>query len=144
GFLEPATIMVAQKEELKKIFKKDGWHFRWSKVSSNEVEVYKICLVSDLKFIQGLIVVNNQPDHLFLPLIETAPLNFGKKKKYDGVLLNLVAFACWLSFQYEHEGVVVFEPKTKLIPHYIEKLGALILTKNRMAIVEGQAYFLVT
>lgn len=143
-FLEPASITIATKEELGKLFKKDGWHFKWSKVLSNEVEVYKICLSSAPKFIQGLIAINNQTDHLFLPLIETAPTNFGKEKRYDGVLLALTAFGCWLSFQYGHEGVVVFESKTQLISHYSAKLSAVLLTKNRMAILEDEAYFLVT
>lgn len=143
-FLEQASITIATKEELRKLFKKDGWHFKWSKVLSTEVQVYKICLWNEPKLIQGLIAINNQTDHLFLPLIETAPANFGKQKKYDGVLLALTAFGCWLSFQYGHEGVVVFEPKTQLIPHYAAKLNALLLTKNRMAILEDQAYFLVT
>ena len=49
GFLEPAIITIAQKEDLKKIFKKDGWHFSWNKVPLSEIEVYKICLLKDFE-----------------------------------------------------------------------------------------------
>ena len=142
--MEPALITLATKRELAKIYKKDGWSFRWSTVPSSEVEVVKICLDENPLVIQGLMAINKQTDHLFLPLIESSPTNRGKTKKYDEVLQTLTAYACWLSVQEGNEGVVVFEPKTVLIKHYEEKLGAILLTKKRMAIMEQEAHFLIT
>ena len=57
-------------------------------------------------------------------LLESAPFNIGKEKIYEGIPVNLVAFACKLSFQRGGEGFVAFESKTKLIDHYINSLGA--------------------
>jgi hypothetical protein len=39
-------------------------------------------------------------------LIEAAPHNFGKEKRYMGVAGNLVAFACKLSFEQGFDGYV--------------------------------------
>ena len=50
-------------------------------------------------------------------LLESAPFNVGKKKLYEGVSGNLVAFACKLSFQKGFEGYVAFTSKTNLIKH---------------------------
>ena len=58
-------------------------------------------------------------------LVETAPHNYGSNKVYEGVLGNLVAFACKLSFQHGTDGYVSFRAKTILIDHYVKKLGAI-------------------
>jgi hypothetical protein len=57
-------------------------------------------------------------------LLESAPFNIGRRKLYEGVPGNLVAFACKLSFQRGGDGFVAFESKTNLIDHYIQALGA--------------------
>jgi hypothetical protein len=53
---------------------------------------------------------------------------------YSGVLGNLVAFACKLSFQRGHEGNVAFTAKTQLIEHYTKTLRAMHIGKNLMII----------
>ncbi len=63
-------------------------------------------------------------DHIYMPLIESAPFNKGKSKIYLGAPGNLVAFACRLSFQKGFDGFVSFHSKTKLIEHYEGTLGA--------------------
>jgi hypothetical protein len=67
-----------------------------------------------------------------MSLIESAPHNFGKTKKYFGVAVNLVAFGCTLSFENGFEGYVAFDAKTKLIEHYEETLGAKLLYGQKM------------
>ncbi len=77
-------------------------------------------------------------------LVETAPHNFGKNKKYFGVMYNLVAFVCKLSFDNDFDGVVAFTAKTTLISHYREKLGAIRIPGfNRMVIETEEAKKLV-
>ena len=84
-------------------------------------------------------------NHLWeLYLIEAAPHNFGRNKKYDGAPISLVAFACMMSFKLGFEGVVAFFAKTKLIEHYENTLGAeSIFGNNRMAIFSSAAKKLV-
>jgi hypothetical protein len=48
-----------------------------------------------------------------MPLIESAPFNIGKGKKYLGAPCNLVAYGCKLSKEYGFDGVVAFDAKTK-------------------------------
>jgi hypothetical protein len=65
---------------------------------------------------------------------------FGCKKRFVGVPGNLVAFACKMSLDLGFDGVVGFTAKTKLIPHYKNKLGAQnIFGNNRMAIYPAEA-----
>jgi len=74
----------------------------------------------------------------FMHLVESAPYNKGKKKVYNGVPGNLVAYACKLSFQRGHQGNVSFISKTELIQHYIKTLGAIHFG-GRLMIIETQA-----
>lgn len=57
---------------------------------------------------------------------------------YSGVLGNLVAYACKLSFQRGHEGNVSFLSKTQLIEHYEQTLGAFHYG-GRIMIIETRA-----
>jgi hypothetical protein len=56
---------------------------------------------------------------------------------------NLVAFACKLSFEMGFEGYVGFVPKTNLIKHYEETLGARLIFRDRMEIGTESARKLV-
>ena len=76
-------------------------------------------------------------------LIETAPHNYGKLKKYMGVAGNLVAFACKISYEYGFDGIVAFTSKTMLIRHYIDTLGAQLVFRNQMIIAGKSAEKLV-
>ncbi len=69
-----------------------------------------------------------------LNLIETAPHNYGQIKKYSGVVGNLVAFACKMSFDLGFEGFVAFTAKNDLIKHYQNSIGAELIFRNRMQI----------
>lgn len=76
-------------------------------------------------------------------LIESAPINRGKRKKYLGIAGNLTAFCCKISFEYGFDGYIASDSKTQLIEHYIETLGAVRLFGNRLAILEDRARILV-
>jgi len=48
-----------------------------------------------------------------------------------------------MSKEYGFDGVVVYEPKTALIPHYQKTLGAVMISDRRMAIFEEDAQVLL-
>jgi hypothetical protein len=128
-------ITLLSKEDLMGISKKNGWRFDWVyEFKQPERDVYKLTIVSSPRVIQGLISVQIETGYVYMHLIESAPFNIGKDKVYLGVPGNLVAFACKLSFQRGGEGYISFTAKTKLIPHYIESLGATHIGSQLMAI----------
>lgn len=133
-------VMAISKTELKTL--KKGWKFNWIEEYSRG-EVYKLVIRHYPDVIQGLVCLVDKKDHLFMNLIENAPHNFGKNKIYEGVLGNLVAFACKLSFDKGYDGYVVFEPKTRLIEHYNKTLKAQLISSNRMVINTNAAIFLI-
>ncbi len=127
------------KSDMKHITKTKGWNFNW-KQEFDEIkkEVYKLTIVNNPNIIQGLLSVTIEQDHVFMALLESAPFNIGKRKIYEGVAGNLVAYACKISFQKGFEGFVVFTAKTKLIDHYEKNLGANHF-KNQRMIIDTQA-----
>ena len=136
-------VELVTPRDLKKILKKNGWKFNWKTESKYpDRQVYKLIIRGD-ELIQGLINLQAIEGYVEMHLIETAPHNFGRKKKYLGVSPNMVAFACKMSFEMGFEGYVGFIPKTRLIQHYIDTLGAELVFKNRMRIPEKSAEKLV-
>jgi len=128
-----SEVLPLEKVDLRVVSKKSGWRFNWEQEFADaNKQIYKLILQQQPKLIQGLICFEKKPDHIFMPLIETAPHNFGKTKKYFGVAGNLVAFGCKLSFEYGFDGYVAFESKTKLIGHYEKTLGAKLLYGQMM------------
>ena len=77
--------------------------------------------------IQGLVCLEIMSNYLFMHLIETAPHNFGKNKKYFGVMGNLVAFCCKMSYEKGFDGEMGFDSKTELIEHYTRNVSILFL-----------------
>lgn len=111
--------------DLKTITKSRGWLFDWRyEFNQPDREVYKLTIIDNSDIVQGLISFTVRTDHVYMYLLESAPYNLGKKKLYEGVPGNLVAYACKVSFQRGGEGFVSFESKTKLIDHYVNTLGA--------------------
>ena len=126
-------VFPFEKTDLKVISKKAGWKFNWkSEFLMSEKQIYKLILQKQPGIIQGLVCFEKKRDHIFMSLIETAPHNLGKIKKYLGVAGNLVAFGCKLSFENGFEGYIAFESKTKLIGHYEQTLGAKRLFGQHM------------
>lgn len=121
----PTDVSIFSIEDFKSLKKKNEWQFDWKlEFKHPERDVYKLTIVNNQSIIQGLISLEVKSDHVYIHLLENAPFNKGKKKVYEGVPGNLVAFACKLSFQRGHEGYVSFLSKTRLVKHYEETLGA--------------------
>ncbi len=125
-------------------YKKSEWDFNWqAEIKNQSKEVYKLITISNPLIIHGLISINDEGDHIFMHLIESAAFNKGRKKLYHGVAGNLIAFACKKSFEKNYFGVVAFEAKTKLIEHYKQTLGAKHISANRMFIDTEESRTLV-
>lgn len=136
-------IALVSTNEIKTIFKKDGWYFNWRKEFTEKGRhVYKLTLKDD-KRIQGLLCLEPADNYIEMLIIETAPHNYGKTKEYVGVPGNLIAFACKISFEMGFNGNIAFTAKTRLKQHYIDTLGAKVLFGNRMGILEESARNLV-
>jgi hypothetical protein len=135
GKILSTDVLPLSEHDLKGITKKNGWKFNWkTEFSDLDKQVFKLILCQQPDRVQGLICLQMMPDYIFMPLIETAPHNFGKKKQYKGVAGNLVAYGCKLAFIKGFEGIIAFDSKTGLIAHYQEKLGAKVLFGQRMVI----------
>jgi len=145
GSIFLSEILPLDKLELKHITKKSGWKFNWkTEFIASEKQVFKLVLKKYPKIIQGLICFEKKADHIFMHLIESAPHNFGKNKKYFGVMGNLIAFCCKVSYQSGFDGELGFDSKTNLIPHYIKELGAIHFGGQRMVILKDAAIKLIT
>lgn len=109
------------------------WLFDWrAEVAVHEVCQLTIPAISDT--IQGLIALERQAGFVFVHLLESHPQNVGRGKRYIGVPGNLMAHAAHLSFELGFDGVIAFDAKTELIPHYERTLGASRLSSQRMAL----------
>ena len=141
--LDTLVLPVTQ-DDLKEATKKNGWLFDWKReFSEPEHQVYKLVAEQEPQTIHGLVSLEKLEDHVYMHLVENAPFNIGKGKKYLGVCGNLTAFGCKMSKDYGFDGVIVFVPKTELIAHYQETLGAVMISKRRMAIYEDKAKILL-
>lgn len=97
--------------DLKTVLRKNGWKFKWKgELRCEGRELYKLVIKGD-DIIQGLISLQRAENYVEMHLIEAAPHNFGKGKKYAGVAGNLVSFACKLSFDEGFGGFVAFTQK---------------------------------
>ena len=133
-------VLPVTKADLKEITKKNGWLFNWKlELDEPEHQVYKLVTEKEPQTIQGMVSLEEREKHIFMHLIENAPFNIGKGKKYIGVCGNLTAFGCKLSRDLGFNGVIGFDPKTALISHYQKTLGAVLISDRRMAIFEESA-----
>jgi hypothetical protein len=144
GKVYKTLVLPITQADLKEVNKRNGWHFDWKfEFSQPEYKVYKLVTEKEPDIIQGLISLEKKEGFVLMPLIESAPLNFGKEKKFVGVPCNLVAYACKLSKEYGFDGIVAFDSKTTLISHYEKALGAVHIGGQRMIIYEERAEYFI-
>lgn len=118
-------------QEMEKEQAKD-WLFNWKKeLMISGHRVFKLTITGKTN-IQGWVSLSVETDHVYMHLLESAPHNRGRNKKYWGVPGNLVAFACLLSETYGKDGYVAFTAKTNLVEHYRVTLHAKHLANGRM------------
>jgi len=137
-------VSLITKEDLAKIKKEKTWLFDWEKeYRKTNRQVYKLTIENNPKIMQGLACFEIMQSHVFMHLIESAIFNRGSQKMYRGVMGNLVAFGCKLSFEKGFEGYLSFIAKTALIQHYIDSLGASLFGERTMIIETKSALQLI-
>ncbi|MDR1453418.1 MAG: hypothetical protein LBJ25_05545 [Candidatus Margulisbacteria bacterium] len=111
--------------------KKDGWKFDWEK--SFGAVSQKIAFF-DKNAIQGLAEFEEVPSSRYniIYRIELAPENIGKNRKIENVAGMLFAYVAKDSLDAGFDGFVVFDSKTILKDHYVNKYGAKILYGDRL------------
>ena len=120
------------------------WTFDWTaEIKDPDRVVHALITKENPSFWHGLVSSEDNHDHIFMHLIENAPLNKGREKLFDGVMGNLVAFLCKTSFERGYSGVVAFDAKTRLIEHYQKMLGAQLFSANSMFINTPEAIKLI-
>jgi hypothetical protein len=136
-------VLLLGRTEVMTLHKKDGWNFNWKvEFKKKNRQLFKLVIQGTNKA-QGLMSLEAMDGYIEMHLIESAPHNLGKGKKYEGAPANLVAYACKWSFELGFEGYVGFLPKTQLFEHYRRTLGAEPVYKNRMQITTDSAKKLV-
>ncbi len=128
--------------------KKNGWKFTWRTLYKTEgAEFFKLTLKDDLSNIQGILMFSVMYEEmLYMNNIEIAPHNLTSKGKFDNVAGCLIAFGCLKSFELgknTYKGYLTFDSKTKLIPLYEEKYGAISTMGQRMFIDPVQGLKLI-
>ena len=140
----PTGVLPLGKPDLLQLTRKNKWKFNWKEeYNAPDREIYKLTIAGNPSVIQGVVSATMSSGYMEMPLIESAPFNYGHHKVYSGVAGNLVAFVCKLSFERGFDGYVGFIAKTKLIAHYEKTLGAVHIGSQRMIIQKPQAEILV-
>ena len=94
-------VLPVTKADLEIVTKKNGWFFDWkAEFSEPKKQVLKLVTEQKPQTIHGMVSFEKLKDHVLMHLIENAPLNKGKNKKYLGVCGNLTAYGCKLSMGY--------------------------------------------
>lgn len=115
-----------------------NWQFDWVSEVNMGRKVAALTIRDDRK-VQGLISFTAESDYVLVHLIESAPHNIGRRKKYKGVPANLFAFASLQSIRFGFEGSLAFDAKTALIAHYCETLGAIQVGTSQRMIIDPEA-----
>jgi len=137
------TILPFEKTDLPSVSQRAGWKFDWEKEFAAGAGIYKLVTKKEPEVIQGLAIFVDEPGFVLMHLLESAPFNVGKGKKFIGVAGNLVAFGCLLSRKRGFQSVLAFKSKTVLMEHYQKSLGARPIGNQRMAIFEAEAADLI-
>lgn len=108
----------------KKYLKSNGWEFDWDIPIGMGFMVYGLVTEEFPEDVQGLIAVkaNTHPEFLcvFLEIVESAPTNkkVHPNRRYKGVGIDLIAFACQYSFDNNCDGYVKLTSKTSKFDFY--------------------------
>ncbi|BCN30291.1 hypothetical protein [Anaeromicropila herbilytica] len=122
------TYSIIDKSEIPCLTKK-GFLMEWNSWFIKRKEIYQLNLKDDDN-IQGLIALEKRSAEMavHINLMESAPHNQGKNKKYLGVGGHLFAIAIEQSIQLGFDGFIYFEAKNmELIKHYHESFGAELI-----------------
>ncbi len=122
GVRQEVDIELVSQEDFEIIRKLGKFNFDWDEFQGDAV--YKLVPIGS-NDMAGLMALVDHPDQLDrfteIKLLESAAENIGAEKKFDRVAGTLISFACKEAFKQGYDGWVFLIPKSKLVPHYIEK-----------------------
>lgn len=135
GEIVDALISNAMKKDMP--LKKDGWQFKWQELAETEgSDFYKLTKVDSPEQVEGLLMLTLiDAEMLYMNNIEVSPSNYGSSGECENVAGNLLAFACYKSFEQGKNyylGYLSFESKTKLIELYQNQYGATFAMGHKM------------
>lgn len=115
-----ATVSKIDLKEIALINKSGQFDFNWNAEKLNDV--YKL-IAEGINEPLGLISLVDRPEDFAIEihLIAVSKDNKGKKRKYDRIAGNMIAFACKESFAAGYDGYICLKPKTLISDHYREK-----------------------
>ncbi len=142
---EKVNIRIRElaKEDVKKIHDSREWIMPFYHSYTKGNQVFALVTVEEPDAYQGLIALSENHDSDFLcvdlDIIESANHNkkeyppgvLNKHRRYSGVGINLIAFACQYSIDCNLEGFVLLTSKSSKYELY-EKLGAVHLFGQQM------------
>ncbi|HEY9046913.1 MAG TPA: N-acetyltransferase [Ohtaekwangia sp.] len=100
------------------------YFFKWKEFKDNKsYKVLKLTLKGSTDIL-GIIALEyfDQEQRIEIKLLASSRENMGKAKVYEGIAGNLIAYVCRQATKlHGADAAVTLFPKTKLIPHYIEK-----------------------
>jgi len=142
GNILQTTFSIATENDLSDLVK-NGWFFDWIDVSLEKANIYKLMVKND-DAIQGLVAAEVIKGAVYIHILESAPHNRGKNKKYAGVGGHLFAIAMKLPVANGFNGYIFFEAKNlELVKHYSDMIGAKRLPSRiheyRMEVLEETA-----
>jgi hypothetical protein len=123
GQVLPTIFSIAADAEIIELTGK-GWAFNWNAKELEKTNIYKLLIKGD-ETIQGLISTEVFRGAVYVHILESAPHNRGKEKRYEGVGGHLFAIAMRLSMALGFGGYIFFDAKNmELVKHYTDMLGA--------------------
>jgi hypothetical protein len=142
GKIFQTTFSLASADEIKGLRKK-GWNFDWTQDELKTTNIYKLLVEGDAA-IQGLVSAEVVRGAVYVHLVESAPHNLGKNKKFEGVGGHLFAIAIKLSYANGFGGYIFMDAKNmELVKHYHDMLGAELVNTRyhayRVAVSEENA-----
>lgn len=140
----PKDVIIERVIDDYKAIKKAKFHFNWEKEKENLV--FKLRLEGDDEIL-GLMSLKNYPsDKRFqINLLAVSNNNIGKEKQYDGIVGNLIAFACREAIKlYSENACVSLFPKTELRKHYVEKYNMIDFGGEQVFLEGNQLYKLLS
>lgn len=124
----------------------DGWNFNFNKHSKMiNSETYVLLVDIEPKVIQGCMILRMTKDDPYMAFLEVAPVNFGKRKRYDYIAGCLIAYACRLSHKYgkgHNQGYVTFmvSEQNQIMK---EKLMSIYSRKYKAQQIENTNYMFI-
>ena len=142
--VEAEIIPLSKNEDIP--LKKDGWNFTWRQlIKQVNTQPYILKLINPPQTVEGALLLRIEEEMLIMDVLELAPHNVGKNKRFDYMAGVLIAYACRESYKLEsnYKGFLTFVAKTKLIDWYKIKYGAQLALGQRMFIDWGNGQKLI-